>query len=230
MNIPAMNTHARWLAACLSLLLVATPGLRGAERKAATGAAQPAPASGPARIKVLGVQGRAQFSRNGTTFEPLGPGVELLEGDVIRTASSSALDLAFAGLPSAAVVRITEVTTVVLGKVAAGPGGIELVLQAGELLTRFPSLPAETRFEVKTSIGIARILGGRARLQARGFLVVLDGKTMFAHVPANGQPAVHIVTGPPATYFTPTAGIQPAPHDLEFPSGNNERFNDCGLG
>ena len=224
MNIPAMSLNTRWWTICLSLL-VTTAVSRGAETKppgaplkppgaplkpAAPAAAAPA----AVRIQVQGIQGRAQFSRKGGPFAPLAPGAELLEGDVIRTASGSALDLAFADLPAKSLVRITEVTTLILGKIASGPASLELVLQAGELLTQFPTLPTDTRFEVKTSVGLARVLGGRCRIQARGFVVVLDGKTLFAHVPTTGDPLVHTLAGPPATYFTPTAGLQPAPRDL----------------
>jgi hypothetical protein len=91
---------------------------------------------------------------------------------------------------------------------------VELTLRTGELLGSLKDSPAESRFEVKTTSGIARPLRGEFRVSSRGFLVLLEGKAIFAFVPVGGEPAVHTLTAPPACYFTPAVGVQPAPKSL----------------
>ena len=201
--------------------------LDGAVLHAASSKAKPAAPP----VQVLGVLGRAQFSRNGGEFAPLAPGAQLQAGDIVRTATGSALDLQFN--PAPVNVRLTAETVLVLerlpgvqapstgsGQVSTdsgrGPGGLEvgLALRSGEILTQSKPLPASARFEIKTTIGIAQVLGGVTRIQARGYLVVTEGKMLFAHVVAGKEPAAHALSAPPPCYFTPSTGIQPAPRDL----------------
>ena len=208
--------------------------LDGAVLHAASSKAKPAAPP----VQVLGVLGRAQFSRNGGEFAPLAPGAQLQAGDIVRTATGSALDLQFN--PAPVNVRLTAETVLVLerlpgvqapstgsGQASTGsgqastdsgrvPGGLEvgLALRSGEILTQSKPLPASARFEIKTTIGIAQVLGGVTRIQARGYLVVTEGKMLFAHVVAGKEPAAHALSAPPPCYFTPSTGIQPAPRDL----------------
>jgi hypothetical protein len=202
----------RWLAQgsfLLTLVLgvVSAREVAGAEETSATPPAKTA--------KVAGLKGRAQLSRDsGTTFVPLLIGTEVRIGDVVRTAVASALDLDLGVGPT---VRLTESTLVALDKVTEsgtnnGPE-IELSLRAGEVLGRLKE-GMVSRFEIKTPVGIAQILHGQFRVQSRGYVVVLQGKTLFAHVPPGGQPAAHTLNAPPACYFTPLAGVRPAPREL----------------
>jgi hypothetical protein len=45
-------------------------------------------------------------------------------------------------------------------------------------------------------------------------VVVLEGKVILAHVPSGGAGAAHTLTGPPAVFFNPKDGVQPASKDL----------------
>jgi hypothetical protein len=206
--------RATWYggAAAGVLLLAVAEQCRGADSEVTTNAP-----SADAQIKVKGTQGRVQFSRKDGPFVPAAEATVLRAGDVIRTATGSAAELDFG--PGPGTVRVTEGTIVAIEKLVLPkqPGAafaVELTLRSGELLGSFKESGAESRFEVKTASGIARPLRGQFRVQARGFLVVLEGKAIFAYVPVGGEPAVHTLTAPPACYFTPSVGVQPAPRNL----------------
>jgi hypothetical protein len=62
--------------------------------------------------------------------------------------------------------------------------------------------------------GVVGIGDGQYRLDAHGYLVVITGRTVFAHVPAAGEPVAYAVTGFPASYFSPAEGVRPAPPEL----------------
>ena len=179
----------------------------------------------PARNpKVVGLLGRVQVSHDSGAFVPLLTGAELRSGDVVRTAIASAVDLDLGAGPG--IVRLTESSTVILDKlpgaqtsVTNAPGTndalqVELSLGTGELLGQCKPGPSGMRFEIKTPLGLAQVLHGQFRIQSRGYLVLLDGKMLFAHVPPGGQPAAHTLNAPPACYFTPLVGVQPAPREL----------------
>lgn len=174
------------------------------------------PAGAVDGLRVQGLLGRAQVARGGAEFVPLAPGAILQAGDVVRTANGSALDISLG--KDRGFLRLTEATVISVEKAAAGkaeaPGGLEVSLRSGEVLAQCKPLPSQARLEVKTVVGIAEVLSGRVRIQARGYIVVTEGKVLFAHVPVGGEPAAHTLTAPPACYFTPSAGVQPAPKDL----------------
>ncbi len=169
--------------------------------------------------KVQGILGQAQYSRNSGPFAPLGPGMVLQPGDVVQTATGSAVDLYLVEGPGA--LRLTESSTLILEKlsVADEKAGekfqVLLNLQSGELLGLSKTVSSDSRFEIKVPNGLAQVLRGRFRVDARGYLVLVDGKALFAHIPAEGAPVVHTLTAPPAVYFSPAGGVQPAPRALE---------------
>lgn len=194
---------------CLALLLVlgsftASP-IRGAE-------------GAPSVAKVQAILGQAQFSKAGGPFTPLGPGMVLRPGDLVQTATESALDLYLGEVPG--TVRLTEATTLVVDKLTVGgtngPAAfdVQLTLRGGELLGHAKPVPQDSRFEIKLSNGITHIFDGRFRIDAGGRVVVLQGKAIIAHVPASGEAAAHTLTAPPAVYFAPLEGVQPASKDL----------------
>jgi hypothetical protein len=45
-------------------------------------------------------------------------------------------------------------------------------------------------------------------------ITLLEGRLVFVHVPPGGEPARHTLNAPPAVYFSPVGGIQPAPDAL----------------
>jgi len=171
------------------------------------------------KVTVRAILGKAQFSRVSGQFTPLGPGMTLRSGDLIQTASDSALDLDFG--EGIGTVRLTEDALLVLEKFSiadskpAANFELQLHLRKGELLGLARHVPSESRFEVKVANGIAQVIEGQFRVDDRSYVVVVKGKILFAHVPPGGEPAAHTLTAPPAVYFSPAEGVRPAPKALE---------------
>ena len=202
-----MNSALRLSRSLAVLFLVA--GLAGGAALAAD------VASG--RVTVRGIQGHAQFARGGNQFAVLGPGMDLRPGDLIQTASKSAIELDFGD--QVGTVRLTESAILRLEKIGtdtntAGSAVIQLELRNGELLGQLKRVPAGSTFEVKVPTGLAQVVEGKFRISDPGYVVVLEGKVNFAHVPATGEPTANSVSGPPASYFAPAEGIRPAPKAL----------------
>jgi hypothetical protein len=177
-------------------------------------------AAGPlVQVPVKGVLGRAQYSRANGPFIPLGPGMSVRGGDVVQTANGSAVDLDF-GSP-AGLVRLTENAVLhldALNKASTNQGGateIKLNLKSGELLGIAKRVPDEGRFEIKIPVGLVQILEGRYRIDARGYIVLVEGKALLAYVPATGEPQAHTLTAPKPVYFSPAEGLNFAPKELE---------------
>ena len=171
----------------------------------------------PGQVKVQAILGQAQFSKAGGAFTPLGPGMVLRPGDLVQTATGSAVDLYLGEIPG--TVRLTESATLVVDKLmmndSSGSGfDVQLSLRGGELLGLAKPVPKDSRFEIKVSNGLAQIAQGRFRMDATGRVAVLEGKAFFAHVPASGEASVHTLTAPPGVYFAPLEGIQPATKEL----------------
>jgi len=166
------------------------------------------------KADVRGLLGRAQYSRAGAPMQPVTKGVAFEAGDVIQTASGAAIDIDFGG--AAGIVRLTQMSTLVIEKWTAGDAGQELAvfLRDGEMLGRVSPSAGRSRFDLKVNSGIGSIMQGQFRLDAKGYLVLVEGKGAFIHVPASGEPAPHSLSAPPAVYFSPTEGVRPASADL----------------
>lgn len=168
---------------------------------------------------VTGVLGRAQYSRANGPFTPLGPGMSVRTGDVVQTANDSAVDLDF-GNP-VGLVRLTENSVLVLEKVTNTDTNqnqgveVKLNLNGGEIVGLAKKVPEESRFEIKTPVGLNRIVEGRYRVDSRGYFVLIEGKALIAFVPATGEPQAHTLTAPKAVYFSPVEGLNFAPKELE---------------
>jgi len=172
----------------------------------------------PGVAKVQAILGLAQFSKAGGAFTPLGPGMVLRPGDLVQTASGSAVDLYLGEI--AGTVRLTQSATLMVDKLAAGGTNgasafdVQLSLRGGELLGLARPVPQGSRFEIKVSNGIAHVMEGRFRMDAGGRVVVLEGKVILAHVPTGGEASAHTLTAPPGVYFAPQEGVQPVSKDL----------------
>lgn len=172
----------------------------------------------PGKATVRGILGHAQFSRGSSTFTALGPGMDLRPGDLIQTASKSALELDLG--EAVGTIRLTEGSVLLIGKIALADTNagsiaeVQLDLRSGDLLGNVKRVPAGGRFEVKTPAGLAQVTDGKFRVDSQGHVVVVEGKVLFAYVPAAGEPSANVVSGPPAAYFAPTEGVRPAPKPL----------------
>ena len=189
----------------------------------ADGVAAPAEAKAP----LVGLLGKAEYSRAGGPFIAVKKGTVFESGDVIKTESGAALDIYFG--PLAGTVRLTELTTLAIEKSVAAGGRegstfeLNLSLREGEILGRVERHGGGSRFQVKVPGGLGAIVEGQFRIDARNYLVQLDGKSVFVHVPASGDPVPHTLQAPPAVYFSPTEGVRPAPAALVREVTNQNR-------
>jgi hypothetical protein len=204
MNLSQLMTRA--LATTLVLAALAVPQTgRAAE-------------SLPGKATVRGILGHAQFSRAGEPFLALGPGMDLRQGDLIQTASKSAIELDFG--KRVGTIRLTEGAVLVLEKIAMGDSNsgtgveIQIDLRTGEVVGDIEPLPAGAHVEVKTPVGLAQVIEGQFRVNDQGYVVVVEGRTLFAYVPATGEPTANTLSGPPASYFSPAEGVREAPKQL----------------
>ena len=167
-----------------------------------------------AKAELRGMVGRAQYSHAGGPFQAVAKGAAFEAGDVIQTAGGSALDLDLG--PGVGTVRLTESTTLVIEKWSAVEKSYELslFLRDGEMLGRVARPADPSRFQVKVNSGIGAVVEGQFRLDAKGYLVLLDGKAGFVHVPSSGEPVAHALHAPPAQYFSPVGGVRTAPAEL----------------
>lgn len=181
----------------------------------------PLPNPGPAggMVQVVAVAGTATYQVSTNPPLPVRPGAKLPEGLVIRTGPGSALDLSLG--KRAGVVRLAENTALLLEQLHQEPAGgtgpvqLRLYLLEGTLLGLRNNVSLTDRFEIKIPSGIAGIAASLFRIEARGYLVVLSGRVLFAHAPPGAEPVVHRLEAPPAVYFSPLEGVRPAPAELE---------------
>lgn len=174
-------------------------------------------AADPIYPAIRGWLGQVSVAKAGGPAQPVKRGGALAVGDTIQTGRGAAVDI-FLGA-QAGTVRITEGSSVLIEQAetkdaASGSFEVKLTLNSGELLGRVQPQSMGSRFQVSTPAGIAAIAEGQFRVDARGYFVLLDGKAIFVHAPAEGDPVAHTLSAPPATYFSPRRGLQSAPEQL----------------
>src|SRR5688500_11866489 len=159
--------------------------------------------------EVSGVFGSALVN-SGAGERPLRVGTKLDSGTTIRTGPRGAADIYLGSEPG--VIRLTQNTTVRIEQLEStnGTSNAYLHLQQGSLLGNGSDVRDTSRYQIKTGVGIAGVSRAAFRLHAEGYFVVLEGKAQFAPVPTNGDPNLHTLAAPPAVYFSPQHGVQPA--------------------
>ena len=162
------------------------------------------------RADVQGVTGQATYTVAGAAAIPLRAGASVPAGATVTTGRSSAVDLYF-GL-EIGTMRLTQNTVLSLEKL--GPQ-TSLSLLEGSVVGWGAKVPASTEFQVKLPNGIVGIVEGKYRLDARSYLVLLNGAIVFAYVPPGASPTPYTLKGPPAVYFSPIEGVKPAPAALQ---------------
>ena len=141
-----------------------------------------AESEGP-QATVTGLLGLAQVAHAGSPYAAVKVGTVLKIGDQIQTANGSAVDLSFG--KSIGTVRLLQSAT--LEVTALSSTVVDLHLKGGELISRWKKQPAGSKFQVEVSAGIAGILEGEFRLDARGYLVLLEGAALFAETRGEGR-------------------------------------------
>jgi hypothetical protein len=166
------------------------------------------------QAEVSGVFGIATAQTNGAAEAQLRGGTTLSAGTIIRVAPRGAVDIYLGG--EAGVIRLTQNTMLTIEQLQKTNSNTEtyLHLQYGTLLGNGAKMRPGSRYQIKTATGVAAIGNAAFRLHAEGYFVVVDGKAQFAHVPASGDTKVHMLSAPPAVYFSPSEGVKPAPKGL----------------
>jgi hypothetical protein len=160
---------------------------------------------------VQGLKGEATFTLANGAPARLQKGVSIPSGAVVRTGRQSAVDI-YLG-PEAGTIRLTQNSVLGLDKLDNAQTMLTLV--EGSIVGWDAKVPAGGEFQVKLPNGIVGIVEGRYRLDARSYLVLLNGAMVYAYVPQEGQPRPYTMKAPPAAYFSPIEGVKPAPGALQ---------------
>ncbi|HKX63476.1 MAG TPA: hypothetical protein VJS65_16575 [Verrucomicrobiae bacterium] len=172
---------------------------------------QAAESEGP-QATVTGLLGLAQVAHAGSPYAAVKVGTVLKIGDQIQTANGSAVDLSFG--KSIGTVRLLQSTTLEVNALSSTV--VDLNLKGGQLISKWKKQPAGSKFQVDVSAGIAGILEGEFRLDARGYLVLLEGTALFAETRGEGEPVLHTLKADKPVYFSPTEhAILPVPKELQ---------------
>jgi hypothetical protein len=181
----------------------------------------------PFKAEVRAMKGTVTYSTDATAFKPIKVGMSLPANSTIKTAAESTADL-FLG-PSAGVVRVAERSTLTLSKLdqtqtgAEGAVDIQLNLPEGEMYFNVNKLSQASRYEIKMPNGVAGIRGTKGRCNFRAAdpnggqappVVLVDGRLVFVHIPAGGEPKAYVLTAPPPVYFSTVDGVKEAPPEL----------------
>jgi hypothetical protein len=149
---------------------------------------------------------------------PLGQGMVIPIGSIVKTAAGSAVDLSLSH--KGGVLRLLKDSTLSLDKFSASdptPGAVvdvQLHLMEGTMVAFDKKLSNPSRFQIKVTRGIVDMNGSKYRLNAQGFLVLIEGEAVVAYVPPSGDPVPFPVRTPPPAYFSPVEGVRPAPVEL----------------
>jgi hypothetical protein len=173
----------------------------------------------PGTVTARGLMGSVTYSAAGSAAMPVQPGATIPIGAVVKTGAGAAVDLSFSH--NAGVIRLLQNATLSLdrftagGPTAAAAVDIQLNLVEGTMLGFDQKLSSVSKYRVKVLQGIADLTGSKYRLDAHGFLVLLEGTAVFAVFSANGEPTPFPLTAPPPVYFSPLeGGVRPAPSEL----------------
>lgn len=189
-----MKTHAL----AVAIGLVGVLGIRGAQAQLG-------------RAEVEGVKGTATYTYGSGSPMQLKRGLALPPGSAVRVERDSAVDL-FLG-PEIGTVRLTQNTVLALDKL--DPKLTFLTLNQGTIVGWDAHVPVGSEFQVKLPNGIVGVIEGKYRLDARSYLVLVNGAMVYGYVVGGEQPKPYVLRAPPGVYFSPVEGVRPAPALLE---------------
>ena len=169
-------------------------------------------------VQVRGLMGSASYSLAGGAPLALTPGMVVPIGAVVRTTAGAAVDLAFSH--KGGVVRLLQSSTLFLDKFSATDATagavveVQIYLMEGTMVGFDKKLSNPSKFQLKAAHEIVDMNGSKYRLDAQGFLVLLEGNALLVFVPPSGEPFPFSMKAPPPAYFSPVQGIRPAPTEL----------------
>jgi len=179
----------------------------GAALLALAAGAQAAVEKGSA--KVVGVQGTAEYSVDGSSWTALKRGEVLREGAVIRTVGASGADLDLGRNGSG--LRVMPDSVVAFSALTYEETGVETVvntqieLRAGRVLGNVQKLTSTSKYEVKAPKSVATIRGTRYDMAASGRLVVAEGSVVIVAYREDGSTVTRVVNANET--FSPVSGV-----------------------
>lgn len=179
-------------------------------------------AQGSARVQAIRA-GSAQYTTDGTAWNPLETGTVLDAGATVRTDAMGVVDLSLG--KCGGNVRLMPGTTLALNTLSFDQGGgetvvnTELGLSTGRIQGVVKRLSAASRFEIKTPVGTCGIRGTKYEVSATGRVTVLEGLVEVFYTPAGATAPVKFDV--PAGYtFDPSenggrGGVMPTPANVQ---------------
>lgn len=170
-------------------------------------AAQAAVEKGTA--KVVGVQGTAEISTDGTSWSPLKRGERLREGAWLRTAGSSAADLDLGR--NGSQLRVMPGTTLSIAALTYEDTAVETIvntqidLKDGRVIGHVQKLSAASKYEVRTPKIVAGIRGTKYDISANGKVVVSEGSVVVVAYQDGGASITRVVNANET--FSPVSGM-----------------------
>jgi hypothetical protein len=172
------------------------------------------------KAQVRAVKGSATYSTPGAKAKPIKLGAQIPSKSTVKTGPKSTVDL-YLG-PNAGTVQVAPESTLTLAKLTLNDTGAEKVVEVqlelpdGEMYFNANKMSKASRYEIKMPNGVAGIRGTKGRFGYRPGksvppVVLVTGTVVFVHAGGKGKVASHVMKAPPAVYFTPGKGIQPAP-------------------
>ena len=188
----------------------------GAALLALAASAQAAVEKGSA--KVVGVQGSAEYSVDGTTWTALKRGEVLREGAMVRTIGAAGADLDLGR--NGSLLRVMPDTTVSFSALTYEETGVETVvntqieLRAGRVLGNVQKLASTSKYEVRAPKAVATIRGTRYDMSATGRLVVAEGSVVIVAYREDGSTVTRVVNANEA--FSPASGLVASVTDADL--------------
>ena len=179
----------------------------GAALLALAASAQAAVEKGSA--KVVGVQGTAEYSLDGTTWTALKRGEVLREGAAIRTTGASGADLDLGR--NGSVLRVMPDSSISLSALTYEETGVETVvntqidLRAGRVVGNVQKLASTSKYEVRAPKAVATIRGTRYDMAATGRLLVAEGSVVVVAYREDGSTVTRVVNA--NEVFSPVSGL-----------------------
>lgn len=169
-------------------------------------AAQAAVEKGSANV--VTVQGKVEYSTDGSTWSALKRGESLREGVTVRTADTAAADLDLGR--NGSHLRVMPGSTVALSALTFEQTGLETIvntqidIRSGKVVGQVQKLSSASKYELKTSKALATVRGTRYSMAADGKLVVAEGSVVIVSAKEDGSTITRVVNA--NEMFSPALG------------------------
>ena len=180
----------------------------------------------PRVATVIHVEGKARFSVDNQTWQPLKTGAVFNLGAVIQTAEKARVDIllddAAADLKggqsgddqTANVVRVLPNAVVAIDKLTAirydALQEVQLDVRSGQILGSARKLTGTAKYEVKVANGVVGVRGGYFKISSNGMVDVYTGDVVVAESTSDGSLVTKLV-GTGRRFDPATGGLTDAP-------------------